>query len=82
MENKVNISYDKETDKVYGAEEIMSSVRSVNFAICVLEHTVSMLRHEIDTSPFPSDFYLEIIAVDNKIRDLRNSYICSLKFRF
>ena len=63
-------------------EEIFPSVKSVSFAISVLEHTIDMLENEIDTSCFPTDFFLQIVDTRNSINDLRNGYINSLRFKF
>jgi hypothetical protein len=63
-------------------EEIMPSVKSVSFAISILEHTIGMLEKDIDTTPFPSDFILEIVKVRQSIQYLRNLYINSLRFKF
>lgn len=64
------------------SEEIMPSVKSVSFAISILEHTISMLEKDIDTTPFPSDFILEIVEVRKSIQSLRCKYINSLRFKF
>ena len=63
-------------------EEIFPSIKSASFAISILEHTICMLEKEIDTSCFPSDFFLQIVSTRNSINALRNSYINSLRFKF
>ena len=63
-------------------EEIFPSVKSASFAITILEHTIGMLEKEIDTSCFPSDFFLQIVSTRDSINALRNSYINSLRFKF
>lgn len=60
---------------------LLPEIRVIDNYIGVIEFLVQKLASDTDVSFLSSDFYLKIIALRDCVRELKNSYINSLKFQ-